>query len=133
MISGHPISAKLSDDLGIADRFWYWRGASGRSYIHSIYPVGDCPPLPGAVFLAVRKGAGGQRQVVAVDRFSSVWDPGELHFAASVAELHVHLLARDEAAAELVLADLRAAAFPHLPGLGLGGHRRPAPSSYALV
>ena len=48
MLNGFPISAKLPDDLGIGERFWYWRGASGQTYIHSIYPAGSCPPLPGA-------------------------------------------------------------------------------------
>lgn len=107
MLHGHPITAKLPEDLGIGERFWYWRGASGKSYIHSIYSTGSCPPLPGAVFLAVRKHNDGRREVLAADRFSSVWDPLESYFAPAVNEIHVHLLARDGLAAELVLDDLR--------------------------
>jgi hypothetical protein len=37
LIHGFPITAKLPEELGIGERFWYWRGASGRNYIHSIY------------------------------------------------------------------------------------------------
>jgi hypothetical protein len=55
MMQGFPISAKLPEDLGFGERFWYWRGISGQSYIHSIYSREACPPLPGAVFVAVRQ------------------------------------------------------------------------------
>lgn len=109
MLTGYPISARLPQELGIGERFWYWRGASGRSYIHSIYPAGNCPPLPGAVFLAVGRDASGNRQVLAVGRFSSVWDESESLFSAPVSEIHVHLLACGAANAELVMADLREA------------------------
>jgi hypothetical protein len=119
MLNGFPISAKLPDELGIGERFWYWRGASGQTYIHSIYPAGACPPLPGAVFLAVRRRGDGQREVVRLGRFADRWEgfvpPG---FAAD--EIHVHLLARGDAAAAAVLDDLEAAIS------GVGAERRMA-------
>lgn len=113
-ISGFPITAKLPEDLGFGDRFWYWRGASGRNYIHSIYSLDTCPPLPGAVFVAVRR-TGADRQIRAIGRFPTSWD-GSLTGLTSLGpladdanEVHVHLLARDETAARQVLDDLQTA------------------------
>jgi hypothetical protein len=113
-LNGFPVSAKLPDDLGLGKRFWYWRGASGRNYIHSIYPADTCPPSPGAVYIAVRND-NGRRDVLAVGRFSSCWDGSLPGYAASQVlpegtdEVHVHLLARDSRAADAVLDDLVAA------------------------
>ena len=111
---GHPITAKLPEDLGIGERFWYWHGASGQSYIHSIYAADGCPPLPGAVFVAVRRREG-LREPVAVGRFSGRWDGSAFGLAGNevrglaVDELHVHLLARGDAAAASVFEDLQRA------------------------
>ena len=115
MIQGYPIAAKLPEDLHAGDRFWYWRGDSGRNYIHSIYPADACPPLPGAVFVAVRHD-GGTRQAMAVGRFPNSWD-GAMTSAIAVLEadeIHVHLLARNHAAAEAVYDDLMQA-MPGVP------------------
>ena len=108
MLHGHPISASLPEDLGLGERFWYWRGASGQSYIHSIYSIATCPPLAGAVFLVVRKHDG-NRRAIAAGRFPSsgampscvAWQAGNIED-----EIHVHLLARDPDCAERVLMDL---------------------------
>ena len=107
MITGFPISAKLPDELGLGERFWYWRGVSGRTYIHSIYSRESCPPLPGAVFLVVRK-VDGLRKALAVGRFSESFDRAlaELASFSVSCEIHVHLLARDAASARAVLEDL---------------------------
>ena len=81
MLNGHPISAKLPEDLGFGERFWYWRGHSGQSYIHSIYGRDTCPPLPGAVFVAVRN-SGGSRRPVSIGRFPASIDGAKLDFTA---------------------------------------------------
>ena len=112
MMQGHPISAKLPEDLGFGERFWYWRGISGQSYIHSIYSREACPPLPGAVFVAVRQ-AEGSRRAVAVGRFPADFEGRSFDLAAHAPvirpgdEIHVHLLARDNEAAARVLGDLQ--------------------------
>lgn len=114
LIQGFPITAKLPPELGIGERFWYWRGASGRNYIHSIYPADACPPLPGAVYVAVKR-AGGERRAVSVGRFSNFWDGTMGGLAGSgiagldTDEIHVHLLARNDLAAEAVFGDLQRA------------------------
>jgi hypothetical protein len=90
-------------------RFWYWFGASGRRYIHSIYPAGQCPPLPGAVFIAVKR-TGTLRTAIAVGRFSVFWELGAVRETGpGVDEFHVHLLARDDEDAEAIADDLERA------------------------
>ena len=103
--------AAINRDGDFTDRFWYWHGASGKRYIHSVYKAESCPPLPGDVYVSVRR-AGDLREAVAVGRFSRLWDvaagiTGGLDLAAlDVDELHVHLLAREEQEAEAVADDL---------------------------
>jgi hypothetical protein len=106
LMQGHSLPQTLLSDTPGTDRFWFWRGSSGRKYIHSIYELGQCPPVPGAIYVAVRR-VGGLRQAVAVGRFASVWDEDWSAFRRIKAdEVHVHLLARDHAHAEAILGDL---------------------------
>lgn len=108
-IQGSPLSIDFPAHFGDNERFWYWRGVSGKKYIHSIYAVDACPPLPGAIYVAVRR-IGHLRTAVAVGRFSPFWDGTFSEFADMTAdEIHVHLLARDNSAADAVLGDLKAA------------------------
>ncbi len=130
MIQGSPITAKLPEDLHVGDRFWHWRGVSDRNYIHSIYPADACPPLPGAVYVLVR-GQGDSRRALAVGRFPSFWDSAMTSAMTSAIaefdgdEIHVHLLARNDKAAEAILNDLRDA-MPK-PSNYLAGFHEPAP------
>ncbi len=123
-IRGYPLSAKLPDDLNFGERFWYWRGASGRNYIHSVYDAGACPPLPGAVYVAVRR-EGAKRYAIATGRFPNFWDgSGEGAFDLlrnlRADEIHVHLLSRNDREASAVFEDLgralheTASAYPAL-------------------
>ena len=115
-ISSH--SAHVNRDGPFGDRFWYWNGASGRSYIHSVYRLEDCPPLPGAVYVAVRREASGKRVVCAVSRFSPALEgvtgclPAGLTRWHGVNEVHVHLLAETDAEMNEALADLSCALLP---------------------
>ena len=109
MMQGYSLSASLPEDSGPGERFWYWRGASGQSYIHSIYDPDLCPPVAGAVFVLVRKVAG-IRTAFSTGRFGS--DGLRPQATASTSkgdEIHVHLLAREGEPAERVLRDLSAA------------------------
>jgi hypothetical protein len=108
MIQGQPLSAALPEDSGLGERFWYWRGASGQRYIHSIYRRDICPPVAGAVYVLVR-AIGGQRRAVSVGRFDADGMLDVLGELPDDEEIHVHLLARDENAARMVLRDLQAA------------------------
>lgn len=113
-IRGFPLSAKLPEDLSFGERFWYWRGASGRNYIHSVYDARACPPLPGAVYVAVRR-EGATRRALATGRFPNFWD-GSVDgvsdlVGAQADEIHVHLLSRNEREANMVSEDLGRAMF----------------------
>ena len=103
----------LENEFG--DRFWFWTGASGKRYIHSVYQPETCPPLPGAIFIEVCRMADGSRKALSAGRFSPLWDLAA-SFAnrldAACREIHVHLLAEDDSATTRVLEDLRT-------GLGL--------------
>ena len=111
-IHGSPISADFPQDLGLKDRFWYWHGASGTKYIHSIYPANCCPPLPGAIYVAVER-VGSLRTAIAVGRVPNfqACSAGASSFAKTnaVNEIHVHLLAHDPMAASAILKDLQEA------------------------
>jgi len=107
MMQGYSLSATLPEDSGLGERFWYWRGASGQSYIHSIYAPDLCPPVAGAVFVVVRK-VGGIRTALSIGRFGADGLQSTAISAAAGDEVHVHLLARDGEPAERVLRDLAA-------------------------
>jgi len=109
LIHGSPIAINFPHGSHDNERFWYWRGRSGKKYIHSVYAGDACPPLPGAIYVAVRR-IGHLRTVTAMGRFSPFWDGTSSELAGVDAdEIHVHLLARDNAAANAVLSDLQAA------------------------
>jgi hypothetical protein len=109
LIHGSPISINFPRDSNDSERFWYWRGASGKKYIHSVYEVGTCPPLPGAIYVAVRR-IGNLRTVIAINRFPPFWDGTfSAHENLEADEIHVHLLARDNVSAEAILGDLKSA------------------------
>lgn len=95
-----PTSSLLSDADG---RFWYWQGASGRRYIHTVYSARVCPPLPGAVFVTVKRTCA-LRTVLSL---GIIGVAGSLPVLRGCDEVHVHLLAGSLAQAEAILADLR--------------------------
>jgi len=96
----------LLDEL--AGRFCYWRGRSGRRYIHTVYPAGGLPPLPGGVYIAVARDPFGRRRAVAAGRLSPLWELAE-RLPVACDEVHVHLLAASDAEAQAVVEDMRAA------------------------
>jgi hypothetical protein len=106
-----PFPSHLNAYADFAGRFWYWRGQSGRHYIHSVYTPKTCPPLPSGVFIAVER-LGDVRRAIAVGLFRDMFDPDTMQLSALAAreadELHVHLLARRSAEAEAVARDLAA-------------------------
>ena len=114
LIHGTPLDIPFSGGTETEPRFWYWHGASGRRYIHSVYRPETCPPLPGAVFLAVRS-LGNLRTVLGAGRFAGLWDinlpvDNAAHWASLDAnEIHVHLLSRDDTEARRIAGDLGAA------------------------
>ena len=130
--SPFKLSAAVADLPGLSERFWYWQGASGRKYIHSVYETENCPPLPGAVFVGVKR-QGPMRIAFHVGRFPAFWELQQASNLQEFDELHVHLLARGPGEADQVLADLRMALGEGSAlQAALTGHFQPALSqSYA--
>lgn len=116
-IHGTPLSPPLLRDTDTAGRFWYWQGQSGRRYIHSVYSLASCPPLPGAIYIAVRRN-NGMPVAMKTGRFPAMLDRSGTELlrrrlsALGASELHVHLLAKDELEAEAIGADLAATIEP---------------------
>lgn len=112
--------SELNSLKGFQDRFWYWQGKSGTRYIHSIYAPQSCPPLPGAVFIAVQKLRSGKRVALEVGRFCDDWDYvdgliSDYRIGCSQTdEIHVHLLAQSDDNAIDVINDLEAGIGPRL-------------------
>jgi hypothetical protein len=101
------VATDLEAEFG--DRFCFWTGKSGKRYIHSVYAVEDCPPLPGAVYIEVVRGEGGTRHPVRAGRFPPFWDMPPATSSGwqnRLCEVHVHLLATGETDCETVLSDL---------------------------
>ena len=111
-----PLAALRGSDL--SRRFRHWRGASGRRYLFSVFPVDSpgllerCPRFDLAVVLAVQHGPEDRRDILHLDQTGTV---PEMFFAgsqlgAAVAmganEIHVHLLAENAEARMAILDDL---------------------------
>ena len=113
-----PIALGVEQDLPA--RLHFWRGASTRRYVHSVYSLIECPPLPSAVYLLVRRSKDGQRRVLHINCGRS--DAPTLNLAQvrqrgaqlGANEVHVHFLAANQAQRHLVVCDLRAAQFGEL-------------------
>ena len=82
-----------------ASRFHFWTGASGRRYVHTVYELLECPPLPAANYVLVRRGAGARRKVLSIGRVANSapsLNLAEIRQRGAVLganEVHVHLLA----------------------------------------
>lgn len=107
-IHGTSLSPSFLCDAETAGRFYYWFGASGTRYIHSVYHPDACPSLPGAIYIRVRLHQG-ERQAIAAGLLSDDWMGDDFNDAD---EIHVHLMAKNNFARDRILADLKV-------GLGL--------------
>jgi len=113
-----PIALGVPQDL--PGRLHFWRGASGRRYVHTVYSLIECPPLPQAVYLLVARDKSGRRHVLSIDAGES--DAPTLNLARvrqrgaqlGANEVHVHFLSDEEAERQIVLCDLRAGQFGSL-------------------
>ena len=119
---GRPHSAPEPVALGLPERVpgcrtsrHAWRGASGRSYTHTVYSLLECPPLPAAAIILARRDPHGEARALRVLVAHS--DAPTLNLAqvrqqgaaAGANEVHVHL--DTDTDRRLVACDLRAALF----------------------
>jgi hypothetical protein len=107
--------ALVCAEAAFAQAFHYWRGASGRRYLHSVYTLVGCPGLPQANYILVRRYDDGSRVALAFGQTKD--DAVSLNLAhlrhegakCGANEVHIHLLAATAHDRALVEADLSAA------------------------
>lgn len=106
--------ALVCSETQFAQAFHYWRGASGRRYLHSVYSLIGCPALPRANYILVRRHEDGTREALAFgqtkDEAHSLNLAHLRHQGAKrgANEVHLHLLAETTEARDLVETDLAA-------------------------
>ena len=107
--------ALVCSEAAFDQAFHYWRGASGRRYLHSVYTLIGCPALPRANYILVRRYEDGTRSALAFgqtrDGTATVNLAHLRHEGAKCGanEVHIHLLAEGADARASVEADLIAA------------------------
>ena len=107
--------ALVCSEAAFAQAFHYWRGASGRRYLHSVYTLIGCPALPRANYILVRRFEDGSREALAFGQTRD--DTASLNLAhlrhqgakCGANEVHIHLLAESADARAAVEDDLLAA------------------------
>jgi hypothetical protein len=107
--------ALVCSEAAFDQAFHYWRGASGRRYLHSVYTLIGCPTLPQANYILVHRYDDGRRLALAFGQTKD--DATTLNLAhlrhegakCGANEVHIHLLAEGGDARALVEADLVAA------------------------
>jgi hypothetical protein len=107
--------ALVCSEAAFAQAFHYWRGASGRRYLHSVYTLIGCPALPRANYILVRRYEDGRRLALAFRQAKD--EAATLNLAhlrhegakCGANEVHIHLLAKTAHERLLVEADLVAA------------------------
>jgi hypothetical protein len=109
-----PVPAPASVPAALPPHQHVWRGASGRLYAHHVYALIECPPLPAAGYVLVRRDEQGRRTPLRVGLGTSA--APTLNLAeirqrgaqAGASEVHVRLDAASDAERRLVACDLRA-------------------------
>lgn len=105
-----PVRALRHLPFGVDYR--YWRGASGKRYLHKIYPFSDCPAFDDANVIFVRRDNSGIRQALWIGQTSGIGglprQPGVLKRMAELGanEVHVHLLGRSPGDRDAIEHDL---------------------------
>jgi hypothetical protein len=106
--------ALVCAEAAFAQAFHYWRGLSGRRYLHSVYSLIGCPALPQANYILVRRYEDGRREALSFGQTKD--DIATLNLAhlrhegakRGANEVHIHLLADTVEARREVEADLAA-------------------------
>jgi hypothetical protein len=121
-----PERARDLDAL-LAGRTVFWRGTSGYAYVHTVYSLAGCPPLPPCSVLLARQAEGAGRMVLDVFAVShaaptlNLADVRQRGALMGANEVHVHFAVPDRRARQSAVADLRTRYI----GRGPGGLRLP--------
>lgn len=110
-------AASLDVPSGLASSFHFWSGASGRRYVHTVYPLRDCPELPASNFVLVHRDDRGRCSALAVGRLShrsaslNLAEIRQRGARLGASEVHVHLLAEGSRQMKVIEQDVRSATF----------------------
>jgi hypothetical protein len=117
----HPVAPAVGRRLEKAPaRRHVWQGASRREYLHDVYSLIECPPLPQATYVLVRRDVHGRCEALHVGvgcneaptlNLADVRQRGAL---VGANEVHVHLDVASDVGRRLVACDLRAGLFGSL-------------------
>jgi hypothetical protein len=107
--------ARVYSEIDLPHSFHYWRGASGKPYLHLVYSLIGCPAVPRANYVLVRRDDDGRRVALAFGQTED--DAVSLNRAhlrhegakRGANEVHIHLLAGTLEARDAVEGDLRRA------------------------
>ena len=94
-------------------RFHFWTGASGKRYVHSVYDLLECPPMPAVNYVLVRRNANGRALALSIGRVShgapslNLAEIRQRGAELGADEVHVHMLADNAKLGRLVEFDLR--------------------------
>lgn len=106
--------ALICSDEAIKQVFHYWRGATSRRYLHTVYSLTQCPILPKANYILVKRDADGRRIPLRIGRTTE--RAGSLNLAhlrqkgaqLGANEVHIHLLTENDDERQFVELDLHA-------------------------
>lgn len=115
-----PAPARRGSAVDLAAPSHFWRGLTGRRYVHTVFGLIECPLLPKSVYVLVHRDAQGRRQPLHIGRAES--DAPSLNLAhirqrgaqLGANEVHVHFDAKTEESRYIVACDLRAGQFGEL-------------------
>jgi hypothetical protein len=106
-------AAERTSRANESTRFHFWTGASGKRYVHTVYDLLDCPPMPAVNYVFVRRTANGRAEALSSGRV--IHGAQSLNLAEirqrgaelGADEVHVHMLADNAKLGKLVELDLR--------------------------
>lgn len=91
----------------------FWVGASGARYIHTVHTLFECPEMPDANYLLIRRDACGTQQVLAIGQTANeapslnLAEIRRLGATLGANEVHIHMLAGSAKQAKVIEHDLR--------------------------
>ncbi len=113
-----PISANepalVCREAQLKQPFHYWRGASGQRYLHTVFPLFDCPLMSKVNYILVQRGRDGTRRPLDIGQTVSEADSLNLaHLRRRAAllganEIHIHFLSESVSERVAAEADLSA-------------------------
>jgi len=107
-LPGYAGALKAARHPELANRFHFWRGASGQRYACTRFPLPRRPAYENVVYLHVRRRAG-EAQVLGVST------DGKLALPCGTDEVHIHLVQGGDEELQAAFEDLAALVVHRTP------------------